>query len=146
MTDDGDHVEEGQGGRVAADRRGGVAPAARLPTTDDTRRGGHRGKCQPPHLLAVAVAITVAASFFTPSAASTNADSLSFGSSLAGNETLISNGSVFELGFFTPEGASGRSYLGVWYYGIPGPTIVWVANRQSPVIAWTKLAVGLGGL
>ncbi|XP_074381137.1 G-type lectin S-receptor-like serine/threonine-protein kinase At4g27290 [Apium graveolens] len=45
-------------------------------------------------------------------------------------ETLISNESKFELGFFS-LGDSTNSYVGIWYYGIPGDkTIVWVANRR----------------
>ena len=94
--------------------------------------------CQPRRLLAVVVAVatvlTLATTLLASPSASTNAaDSLSFGSSLAGNETLVSNSSVFELGFFTPEGGNG-TYLGIWYHGIPGPTIVWVANRHNPVV------------
>ncbi|XP_039780537.1 S-locus-specific glycoprotein S13-like [Panicum virgatum] len=93
--------------------------------------------CQPRRLLAVAVAVAAVLTLATtllasPSTSTNTADSLSFGSSFAGNETLISNSSVFELGFFTPEGGSG-TYLGIWYHGIPEPTIVWVANRYLEV-------------
>jgi hypothetical protein len=92
--------------------------------------------CQPRRLLAVAVALTLVATLLaSPNAA----DSLSFGSS---------NGSVFELGFFTRAGGEGGSgtYLGIWYRGIPGPTIVWVANRHNPVVSSPgELRLSAGG-
>ncbi|KAH7576822.1 hypothetical protein JRO89_XS01G0157100 [Xanthoceras sorbifolium] len=48
-------------------------------------------------------------------------------------ETLVSPGKIFELGFFTPNGSSDhRRYVGIWYYG--SQTVVWVANRDSPVL------------
>lgn len=57
--------------------------------------------------------------------------SLSLGS---GNQTIISKGGVFELGFFTP-GNSHNYYIGIWHKGLPIPnkTVVWVANRNQPV-------------
>lgn len=45
------------------------------------------------------------------------------------NETLVSAGEKFQLGFFTPKGSNSR-YLGIWYYGIEPRTVVWVANRN----------------
>ncbi|WOH16594.1 hypothetical protein DCAR_0936152 [Daucus carota subsp. sativus] len=60
-------------------------------------------------------------------------DSLSPGRPLYGNETLISEGRKFELGFFSP-GNSHKSYVGIWYYGVRGKkTIAWVANREWPI-------------
>ncbi|KAL4620278.1 hypothetical protein ACB092_06G141700 [Castanea dentata] len=52
----------------------------------------------------------------------------------SGDQTIISNGWNFELGFFTP-GSSSRSnyYIGMWYKKISRRTIVWVANRETPV-------------
>lgn len=48
--------------------------------------------------------------------------------------TLVSAGEKFELGFFTPNGSSdGRRYVGIWYYGFNPKTVVWVANRDSPL-------------
>ncbi|XP_059658867.1 putative G-type lectin S-receptor-like serine/threonine-protein kinase At1g61610 [Cornus florida] len=44
--------------------------------------------------------------------------------------TLVSQGSIFELGFFTP-GTSNNIYLGIWYKNIASQTIVWVANREQ---------------
>ncbi|KAL8157011.1 hypothetical protein AgCh_001931 [Apium graveolens] len=63
----------------------------------------------------------------------TGLDTLSPGQPLYANQTLISQGRKFELGFFSP-GNSTSSYVGIWYYGIPGDkTVVWVANREYPV-------------
>lgn len=65
---------------------------------------------------------------------STSTDTLATSASIAGNnQTLVSAGNVFQLGFFSPDGA--RTYLGIWYYNITVRTIVWVANRQSPVLS-----------
>uniref|UniRef100_A0A2N9EZK0 non-specific serine/threonine protein kinase n=1 Tax=Fagus sylvatica TaxID=28930 RepID=A0A2N9EZK0_FAGSY len=47
-------------------------------------------------------------------------------------ETLVSaGGGSFELGFFSPGNSKGR-YLGIWYT-ISTETVVWVANRESPL-------------
>lgn len=48
------------------------------------------------------------------------------------NQTLVSHGGIFELGFFSP-GQSKNRYVGTWYHGLPTQTIVWVANRANPV-------------
>lgn len=49
-------------------------------------------------------------------------------------ETLVSSGEKFELGFFTPNGSSGRRYIGIWYYMSNPLTVVWVANRDNPLL------------
>ncbi|KAL5793951.1 hypothetical protein ACOSP7_002545 [Xanthoceras sorbifolium] len=62
-------------------------------------------------------------------------DSITSGDLIRDNEgeTLVSPGKIFELGFFTPNGSSDhRRYVGIWYYG--SQTVVWVANRDSPVL------------
>ncbi|KAJ6791189.1 receptor-like serine/threonine-protein kinase SD1-8 [Iris pallida] len=64
---------------------------------------------------------------------------------LEDNETLVSSGSHFALGFFTPT-ASNNRYLGLWYYKITEQTILWVANRDKPVIGSTgRLSITSGG-
>ncbi|XP_052201097.1 G-type lectin S-receptor-like serine/threonine-protein kinase B120 [Diospyros lotus] len=60
------------------------------------------------------------------------ANNITQGQSISGGETIISAGQIFELGFFSPANSSDR-YLGIWYYEIPGPSVVWVANRDHPV-------------
>nr|XP_043639775.1 G-type lectin S-receptor-like serine/threonine-protein kinase At4g27290 [Erigeron canadensis] len=52
--------------------------------------------------------------------------------SITRNQTIISAGGNFALGFFTPSN-SNSSYLGIWYNTISKPTIIWVANRASPI-------------
>ncbi|KAF8040362.1 hypothetical protein BT93_B2557 [Corymbia citriodora subsp. variegata] len=54
-----------------------------------------------------------------------------------GNDTLVSAGEQFELGFFTPTGSSDLRYIGIWYYRSDPPIIVWVANRNDPLIGHT---------
>jgi hypothetical protein len=46
-------------------------------------------------------------------------------------ETLVSAGGSFELGFFSP-GSSKNRYVGIWYVISKG-TVVWVANRETPL-------------
>ncbi|KAH8480040.1 hypothetical protein H0E87_030315 [Populus deltoides] len=65
-------------------------------------------------------------------------DTITFaGSSISndGGETLVSAGKRFELGFFTPEQRSVyESYVGIWYYRSNPPIVVWVANRDRPLL------------
>ncbi|PIA36655.1 hypothetical protein AQUCO_03300103v1 [Aquilegia coerulea] len=63
----------------------------------------------------------------------TGIDSITIGQSLSGNQTLISRGGTFELGFFKPGNSSNNYYLGIWYKKISVLTVVWVANRNNPV-------------
>ncbi|KAK4491706.1 hypothetical protein RD792_002472 [Penstemon davidsonii] len=51
---------------------------------------------------------------------------------LTGNQTLLSAGEQFELGFFTP-GNTNNYYIGIWYKQIDLQTFVWVANRDKPL-------------
>lgn len=53
---------------------------------------------------------------------------------ITGNETLVSAGEDYELGFFTPAGNSNNYwYIGIWCRKIDQPTYVWVANRDKPL-------------
>ncbi|KAG6406113.1 hypothetical protein SASPL_133710 [Salvia splendens] len=47
-------------------------------------------------------------------------------------ETLVSSSGKFALGFFSPGNSTNR-YVGIWFNNITEATIVWVANRQSPL-------------
>ncbi|KAL3503298.1 hypothetical protein ACH5RR_037747 [Cinchona calisaya] len=51
---------------------------------------------------------------------------------MADGDTLVSSGETFVLGFFKPQDSTNR-YLGIWYKRSPN-TIVWVANREIPLI------------
>ncbi|KDP30509.1 hypothetical protein JCGZ_16689 [Jatropha curcas] len=59
-------------------------------------------------------------------------DSISPGQAIKDGETIISSGQTYELGFFTPGSSSGR-YLGIWFKKISTGTVVWVANRETPL-------------
>ncbi|CAL5201501.1 unnamed protein product [Lathyrus oleraceus] len=47
-------------------------------------------------------------------------------------ETIVSAGGIFEAGFFN-FGDPQLQYFGIWYKSISPRTIVWVANRDTPV-------------
>ncbi|GAU40203.1 hypothetical protein TSUD_397300 [Trifolium subterraneum] len=49
-----------------------------------------------------------------------------------GGESLVSEGGIIELGFFSPGSSKGR-YLGVWYRNVTPLTVIWVANRETPL-------------
>ncbi|KAE8771316.1 putative serine/threonine-protein kinase receptor [Hordeum vulgare] len=67
-----------------------------------------------------------------PAAAAAELDAVSARRPLRGNDTVVSPQGKFEAGLFSP-GSSGRFYLGVWYKNIPVQTVIWVANRASPL-------------
>jgi hypothetical protein len=48
------------------------------------------------------------------------------------SETLVSKGSNFKLGFFSPANSTNR-YVGIWYGHISVSTVIWVANRNKPL-------------
>lgn len=60
------------------------------------------------------------------------ADTISANQSLSGDQTIISKGGNFKLGFFKPGNAS-NYYIGIWYDKVSEQTVVWVANRATPV-------------
>ncbi|XP_058001394.1 G-type lectin S-receptor-like serine/threonine-protein kinase At4g27290 isoform X2 [Hevea brasiliensis] len=59
-------------------------------------------------------------------------DTIATTQTIRDNETIVSAGGTFELGFFSP-GTSNYRYVGVWYKKISYGTIVWVANRDTPL-------------
>ncbi|XBI29467.1 hypothetical protein VPH35_053449 [Triticum aestivum] len=80
----------------------------------------------------VALLLLVAATYLPVSIAT---DTIDLTASIAGNQTLLSARGAFRLGFFSPPGSpAGRTYIGIWYARIPVQTVVWVANRQNPVV------------
>uniref|UniRef100_A0A0D9YFW1 non-specific serine/threonine protein kinase n=2 Tax=Oryza glumipatula TaxID=40148 RepID=A0A0D9YFW1_9ORYZ len=100
-------------------------------TISDTQATGMSTRA--PRSLLPLLFVAAAVAFF--SRAATAADVIGQAGFITGNQTLVSSGGVFELGFFVPNGATdGRTYLGIWYASIPGQTVVWVANRQDPVV------------
>ncbi|XP_034891793.2 G-type lectin S-receptor-like serine/threonine-protein kinase RKS1 [Populus alba] len=63
----------------------------------------------------------------------TSLDSLKTNQTIKEGDLLFSKGNIFALGFFSP-GSSTNRYLGIWYHKIPEQTVVWVANRNDPII------------
>lgn len=66
------------------------------------------------------------------SSLSSAADILNPDRPLADNETLVSSNGTFTLGFFSP--APGKRYVGIWYTKVSIQTVVWVANRNHPIL------------
>ncbi|XP_039169021.1 G-type lectin S-receptor-like serine/threonine-protein kinase At1g61370 isoform X1 [Eucalyptus grandis] len=63
------------------------------------------------------------------------------------NQTLVSSGNIFELGFFTLNGSENQ-YVGIWYKNLRPSKIVWVANRERPLVYTdrsAKLTIGSDG-
>ncbi|WOG84921.1 hypothetical protein DCAR_0104106 [Daucus carota subsp. sativus] len=62
-----------------------------------------------------------------------------------GNSSLVSSGGDFELGFFSP-GSSKNRYLGIWFKKVSNRTVVWVANREAPLLDTSGvLRIGANG-
>ncbi|KAL4619363.1 hypothetical protein ACB092_06G073800 [Castanea dentata] len=51
--------------------------------------------------------------------------------SIRDGDTLASAGRRFKMGFFSPDNSKSR-YVGIWY-SISSGTVVWVANRDTPL-------------
>ncbi|XP_060214659.1 G-type lectin S-receptor-like serine/threonine-protein kinase At4g03230 isoform X3 [Lycium barbarum] len=46
--------------------------------------------------------------------------------------TVVSLGGNFEMGFFAP-GNNSNYYIGIWYKKLSVQTVIWVANRETPI-------------
>lgn len=63
----------------------------------------------------------------------TSLDSLTLNQSIHDDgQSLVSAKGTFEVGFFSPGNSKGR-YLGMWYRNLTPLTVVWVANRETPL-------------
>lgn len=58
-------------------------------------------------------------------------------------DMLISAGRDFALGFFSPTNSSNKIYIGIWYHNVPERTVVWIANRDSPITAPTSASLAI---
>ncbi|CAL5390597.1 unnamed protein product [Camellia sinensis] len=72
-------------------------------------------------------------SLFSILVVSNAVDTITKTHSIAGSNTIVSSGGSFEMGFFS-LGNSQNTYLGIWYKKISRKTVVWVANREIPLI------------
>ncbi|KAK1414640.1 hypothetical protein QVD17_30389 [Tagetes erecta] len=70
--------------------------------------------------------------FYALMTRTTALDTLSPNQVIRYNETIVSQQETFELGFFRP-GKSSNLYVGIWYKKLPNRTVVWVANRNTPL-------------
>ncbi|GKC97043.1 receptor-like serine/threonine-protein kinase SD1-8 [Tanacetum coccineum] len=72
-------------------------------------------------------------------------DTITSTTPLTSNQTLVSNGDAFELGFFSTSDGK-NLYVGIWYKQIQERTYVWVANRDNPINSSSgKLTIGENG-
>ncbi|KAJ6827367.1 uncharacterized protein M6B38_368500 [Iris pallida] len=84
--------------------------------------------------------------FSFPADFSRASSTISPGQSLTVNQTIVSEGGTFELGYFT-QGSSRKYYIGIWYKKISVRTVVWVANRDEPIsdVAASELKISTDG-
>ncbi|KAJ8773729.1 hypothetical protein K2173_006379 [Erythroxylum novogranatense] len=62
-----------------------------------------------------------------------SADTLAWNQTIGDDgQLLVSKENLFALGFFS-SGTNTSRYLGIWYYGLPDQSVIWVANRNSPI-------------
>ncbi|KAI3743283.1 hypothetical protein L1987_60989 [Smallanthus sonchifolius] len=62
----------------------------------------------------------------------TSIDTITLTRPVKDGDILVSNGESFALGFFSPANSSNR-YVGIWYNKVSEQTVVWVANRDTPI-------------
>nr|GMC72865.1 G-type lectin S-receptor-like serine/threonine-protein kinase At2g19130 [Ipomoea batatas] len=76
-------------------------------------------------------------------------DTLTVNDNLSLTTTIVSSNGRFEMGFFTP-GKTANYYAGIWYNQIEPQTVIWVANRDTPIsfvdMASTALKILNGNL
>ncbi|KAJ0900942.1 putative protein kinase RLK-Pelle-DLSV family [Helianthus annuus] len=63
----------------------------------------------------------------------TSLDTIAVNKNIIDGETIVSEEEKFELGFFSP-GSSKHRYLGIWFKNTSPRGVVWVANREIPLI------------
>ncbi|KAM0042778.1 putative non-specific serine/threonine protein kinase [Helianthus debilis subsp. tardiflorus] len=70
--------------------------------------------------------------FFLMLGTSRSSDTIAVHQNISDGQTIVSGNAKFELGFFSP-GTSKNRYLGIWFKNTSSQTIVWVANRETPL-------------
>ncbi|MQM13018.1 hypothetical protein Taro_045942, partial [Colocasia esculenta] len=124
----GGGAEQGKAKETAAELFFAVGNSRRI-----TERRGTRSMAG----LFTPISVLLLAASFPLLLVSAADDTLIPGEVVFKNQSLVSAGGAFALGFFSPGGNSTPSstnrYLGIWYNKIPVRTVVWVANREKPV-------------
>uniref|UniRef100_A0A1J3FFP7 Receptor-like serine/threonine-protein kinase n=2 Tax=Noccaea caerulescens TaxID=107243 RepID=A0A1J3FFP7_NOCCA len=59
-------------------------------------------------------------------------DSLTFTKPIKDSETLVSQGGRFRFGFFSTIKSTNK-YVGIWFNDVSPQTVVWVANKNTPI-------------
>ncbi|KAK9064139.1 hypothetical protein SSX86_018011 [Deinandra increscens subsp. villosa] len=77
--------------------------------------------------------VTYTTFFFLMQTTSRSSDTISVHQNISDGETIVSGNAKFELGFFSP-GSSKSRYLGIWFKNTSPQIVVWVANRETPLI------------
>lgn len=90
-------------------------------------------------ILYVLVNIWLCCCFFCTSHAS---DNLRPGHTLKSNQTLVSSGGIFELGFFN---FTNKYYLGIWLKNDKYKKAVWIANQEKPMVSNPTLYISEDG-
>ncbi|XP_074379038.1 G-type lectin S-receptor-like serine/threonine-protein kinase At4g27290 isoform X1 [Apium graveolens] len=62
------------------------------------------------------------------------ADTITADQTVSDGNTIISARGEFEMGFFSPKGRPQNRYFGIWYKKISTGTVIWVANRETPIV------------
>ncbi|KAD3066890.1 hypothetical protein E3N88_34770 [Mikania micrantha] len=64
---------------------------------------------------------------------STSISTITPNQNISDGQTILSDDEFFRMGFFSPSNNSISRYFGIWYNKISVTTVVWVANRQTPL-------------
>ncbi|WOG90561.1 hypothetical protein DCAR_0309805 [Daucus carota subsp. sativus] len=64
---------------------------------------------------------------------SSAADTLAAGEFITDAQTIVSARGEFAMGFFSTKGNPRNRYFGIWFNKISNRTVIWVANRESPI-------------
>ncbi|KAK9089543.1 hypothetical protein Scep_028625 [Stephania cephalantha] len=83
-------------------------------------------------VLLLSIALLVLYSFFNNNLCYSTDDTITHNRFLRDGDTIVSNGGIYALGFFSP-GNSQKRYVGIWFNKVPEQTVVWVANRADPI-------------
>ncbi|KAJ8629029.1 hypothetical protein MRB53_022352 [Persea americana] len=89
-------------------------------------------KCSNMGKIAATVGFLLYANLLYVQNCTANGTILATNDTLKDGDTLVSEGEDFVLGFFSPHNSTNR-YVGIWYNKIKPETIVWVANRDTPL-------------